>query len=137
MVSLQVPPEQSTQGIGQPHKGDVVDPDLAFAQVVDQQVTHWLVLQVAPVDELLDAELALPAKGPHGRCHAAAEHPERVQQLVEVGALMVRNFADVGGYAQQLQGVADGDVGDHASIGCEQGRDPMRCHPGGGLPDRV
>ena len=89
MLQLQIPPEQPAEGVGQPDQGDVVDADLAFPEIVDQQIAHRPALDAAAVDELFHAELTLVGQRPHGRRRGVAEHAEGVQHLVEVRALVV------------------------------------------------
>jgi len=137
MAQLKIPPEQPAEGVGQPDQADVVDADLAFPQIVDQQIAHRPALEAAAIDQLLHAELPPVGQRPHGRRGGGVKHAECVQQLVEVRALVAGEGADVGGDLEQFQAVADGDVSDHAALGHHEGGDPVQRHPGGGFPDRI
>ena len=137
VVALQVPPEQSPQRVGQPHQGDVVDADLPFPQVVDQQVADRPAGDAAAVDQLLDIELAVGDQRPHRRRGAGAEHAGCVQQLVKVRALEVGDGAHIGGDVEQFQAVADADVADHTALDRHDRGDSVQRDPSGGFPHRV
>ena len=66
-------------------QGRVVQPRLAFAQVVHEQVTHRAAFDAVAVDQLLTAQLALRPQPTHRR-RVAGEHAGRAQQLIEVRA---------------------------------------------------
>ena len=82
------------------------------------------------VDQLRRAELAAGAEQPASSTARFAEHAQRVQQLVEVraGGLAVAQSASRGDL-QQFQAVPDGDVGDRAALGRQDGRDPAQRQP--------
>jgi len=104
MVQLEVPPEQPTECVGQPEEGGVVDADLAFPQIVDQQIAHRSAFDAAAVDQLCHGELPLVVQCPHGRCSAVTENAHGVQQLVEeVRGPVVGDGADLGSSAVTIE----------------------------------
>ncbi len=137
MMRLEIGPEQPAERVGQPDQRDVVEADLAFAQVVDEQITYRLAGDATTIDQLLDGELPVGCEGAQVRCRVRAEHPGRAQQLVEVWAAVVRDVADLARDREQFQTVTGGDLADGAALGCEDRRDAVQRDPRRGLPDRA
>ena len=100
----------------------VVERGPALGEIVDEQVAHRSALEPVAVDEGRTAQLAL---GPQRPCRRrpVGEHARTAQELIEVRARRVGAELDVLGDAEQLQAVADGDVGDGATLGGDNGRD--------------
>jgi hypothetical protein len=126
MVVLQVFPEQLAETEGQRAQGSVIERQLAFPQVVDQDVMDGPAGDLVLVDHLLDADLAPGVEDAHGREGGLREDSHSVQQLVEVHARVGRVIA---GAEQpgQFQAVPGGDVADRTSLGRHHGRDPAQC----------
>jgi hypothetical protein len=133
VVQLEVFPEQAPELVGELAQGAVVEPDLAFAQVIHQQVADRPAGDVVAVDELLDRQLAVGPEHADGGGGVCREHLQRVKGLVEAQVVAPAPVADslLGDELQQLKAVAGRDVADKPAFGGHDRGDPAEdLHPG-------
>ena len=135
VVAFEVLPEHVAQVGGQRAQAAVVQRRCAFAQVVHQQVAHRPAGQVEPVDELRGRALTGAAQLAQPGRRVRLEDPQLVQGPVERRGVPHRAAVTLDLGVEQLQDVADGDLGDHAALGGEDDRGPVqRVDLGGGRP---
>ena len=132
MVGFQVSPEHA-QAAGQLLQAAVVHRWLAFPQVIDEQVTDGLAGKLVTVDHLLRGALARGAQlaQPRGRCRA--EDPHLAQQPVAGGIIGPGRALHPGLGVQQLQDIADPDIGQLAAPGGQDDCGPAQRVTAGGL----
>ena len=125
MMVLQVGPEHA-QLAGQLFQAAVVHRRLAFAQVIDEQVTDGLAGELVPVDHFLGRALAGGAQlaQPGRRCRA--EDPCLAQQPVAGGTVAAGRAVHPGLGIQQFQQIPDPDIGQRAAPGGQDDRGPAQ-----------
>ena len=117
---------EHAQPAGELFQAGVIHRGLAFLQVVDQQVADGLAGQVVPVDHLLGGALARGAQLPQPRRRGRAEDPQLAQQPVAGSSIGPGGAEHVSLGVQQLQQVADLDVGEHPALGGHDHRGPAQ-----------
>ena len=125
VVGFQVGPEHA-QFAGQLLQAAVVHRGLAFAQVVDEQVTDGPAGELVAVDHLGGRALARGAQFPQPGRRGRAEDAHLAQQPVAGGGIASGCPADLGLGVEQFQDVADSDAGEHAALGGQDDRGPAQ-----------
>ena len=125
MVGFQVGPEHA-QLAGQLFEAAVVHRRLAFAQVIDEQVTDGLAGEPVTVDHFLRRALARGAQLAQPARRGRAENPHLAQQPVTGGAVAAGRAGHIGLGIQQLQHITDPDIGEHAAPGSQDDRGPAQ-----------
>ena len=98
---------------------------LPLPQIVDEQVADRPALDAVAVDQLLDRQLpAGQAERADAVRRVAGEDTQGAQPQVEVDLLLPAAGVDPPHRLDQLDAVADGDVGDGAALAGQQRGDP-------------
>jgi hypothetical protein len=126
VVGLQVGPEQLAEQVGEALQRGEVHRRLAFAQVVDQNVTHRVAGDLVAVDQLLTGRLPAAGEHLHRGGRVLAQATKAAQQLIEQRAagMHLGRGTHAGGDLQKFNAVTDLDRGGRPALGGQDDRDP-------------